>query len=87
MNSSASSSSLTSSSSAASSGVLGDREVKKIEKIMARAAAADEKQLDAALGDVKKAEKALTKSSKVSAFPYWMLYMFFSVRGSSWTHC
>ncbi|KAI1789037.1 hypothetical protein LXA43DRAFT_601605 [Ganoderma leucocontextum] len=64
MNDSISSSSLTSSSSAASRGALGDREVKKVEKIMARDAAAEQKQLDTALDDVKKAEKALTKSSK-----------------------
>ncbi|KAM5534895.1 hypothetical protein V8D89_011450 [Ganoderma adspersum] len=66
MNNSTSSSSLPSSSSVASSGFLSDREVKKIEKVMARAAAADEKQLDSALDDVKKAEKALTKSSKAT---------------------
>ncbi|PIL36888.1 hypothetical protein GSI_00578 [Ganoderma sinense ZZ0214-1] len=64
MNNSTSSSSLPSSPSVASSGFLSDREVKKIEKIMARAAAADEKELDSALDDVKKAEKALSKSSK-----------------------
>lgn len=67
MNSSTSSSSLPSSSSVTSSGFLSDREVKKIEKIIARAAAADEKQVSSALDDVKKAEKALTKSSKASA--------------------
>ena len=61
MNTSASDASLTSSSS----GILTDKEVKKLEKILASEASAEQKHLDTAMKDLKKAEKALNSSTKV----------------------
>ncbi|TBU31985.1 hypothetical protein BD311DRAFT_51149 [Dichomitus squalens] len=60
MGASASSSSLASSSS----GILTDKEVRKLEKILAREADAEQKLIDAAMKDVKEVEQALSKSTK-----------------------
>ena len=42
--------------------VIGDREAKKLEKLMAQEAKAEEKNIKHALKDVKKAERAVKKS-------------------------
>lgn len=49
--------------------VIGDHAAKKLEKLMAREAKAEEQNIKHALKDVKKAEKAVKKSVKVRACP------------------
>ena len=53
------------SSSSSSLASLAGKEVKKLEKLMAKEAKADQKALDHALKDVRSAEKVLQKSAKV----------------------
>lgn len=49
--------------------VIGDHAAKKLEKLMAREAKAEEQNIKHALKDVKKAEKAVKKSVKVRVCP------------------
>lgn len=49
--------------------VIGDHAARKLEKLMAREAKAEEQNIKHALKDVKKAEKAVKKSVKVRVLP------------------
>ncbi len=49
---------------------MSDREVKKLEKVLAQEAKADLKAIDHAMKDVKAAEKALQKCAKVRRVSY-----------------
>ena len=55
--------------------VIGDREAKKLEKLMAKEAKVEEQNIKHALKDVKKAEKAVKKSVKVRPSDYTMFGM------------
>ena len=53
------------SSSIQSVSVIGDKEAKKLEKVLAQEAKADQKAIDRALEDIRQSEKALQKCTQV----------------------